>query len=509
MQGSREGRHSRADRVVADAGTGMTKRPFSREVTLVHCASAVHDVYVAGVLVSHCVRIRKGRQLHMEPNVLIQQSHCIRQRPQHRGGLPAAPCGLTLCVVLAALCLAGCGVIPGTAPLGSSSSCGTSSQAVHHMQPGEAGLYAAAVDGIYRFQARQGHLTLIWYAPYPALQGAISSPAVLTPVAVGDDEAFVAIQAAGGENIDIDALSTLDGSRLWRTTISGSEISNLFVSQQTVYLETDAPGGIVIRALNDQNGSQRWSQTFPVNEANTTSGYFPGLGDVASGVVYATNDNNLLALDATTGKLLWQQPTDTSQTFLPPAVMDGILYDNAYSVENGPSVVYAFDPANGRELWQTAEFGPTADSLNETIATEATGLVYYGSTDGSIYAVSARNGTPVWHASMTYVVNAPPAEANGVVYIGGAPGNGVNPNISRGEVLALDAATGKQLWSYSLPTVGYNGAYPLIVSSGVVYVVTGIGSIYSVNAATGSQIAQLRLGGECSVGANPALTVVG
>ena len=167
------------------------------------------------------------------------------------------------------------------------------------------------------------------------------------------------------------------------------------------------------------------------------------------------------------------------------------------------------DPTNGRELWQTRAFGPTADSLNEPIATEAKGLVYFGSTDGSIYAVSARDGTPVWSTSMKYVVNAPPAVANGVVYVGGAPGNGINPNNSRGEVLALDAATGTQLWSYSLPTVGYNGAYPLIVAGGVVYVVTGIGTIYSLNAATGSQIAQLRLGSQCSVGANPALTVVG
>jgi outer membrane protein assembly factor BamB len=121
------------------------------------------------------------------------------------------------------------------------------------------------------------------------------SGSVMTPVAVADDEAVVAIQAASGEHIYIDALSTIDGSRRWRTTIGGTEISNLFVSQQTVYLETDAVGGgIVIRALSDQNGSQRWSQTFPWGNVN--NGYFPGLGDVANGVVYAANDDELLAL---------------------------------------------------------------------------------------------------------------------------------------------------------------------------------------------------------------------
>jgi outer membrane protein assembly factor BamB len=147
-----------------------------------------------------------------------------------------------------------------------------------------------------------------------------------------------------------------------------------------VYLETDAPGGIVIRVLDDQNGSQRWSQTFPYGDENSNNGYFPGLGDVVSGVVYAANDNELLALDATTGRLLWQRQIDANETFLPPAVMDGVLYDNAYEGDTG---------------------------------------------------------------------------------------------------------------------------------SGVVYVDTGTGYIYSVNAATGSQISPLRLGGECDIGADPALTLVG
>jgi outer membrane protein assembly factor BamB len=270
-----------------------------------------------------------------------------------------------------------------------------------------------------------------------------------------------------------------------------------------VYLETDAPGGIVIRALSIHNGSQRWSRTF-----SSGDGYFPSLGDVANGVVYAADDNELLALDATTGRLLWQQPFDANQTFLPPVIMDGVLYDNAYGAENGPSAVYAINPANGRELWQTGEFGPTASTLNETIATEANGLVYYGSVDGSIYAVSARNGAPVWNTSMKYAVNAAPVVVNGVVYVGGAPENGVDPNTYPGEVLALDAATGKQLWSYVLPSVGYDGVYPLIAAGGVIYVETGTGYIYTVNSTTGSQVTQIQVGADCGTSTDPALTLI-
>jgi outer membrane protein assembly factor BamB len=93
--------------------------------------------------------------------------------------------------------------------------------------------------------------------------------------------------------------------------------------------------------------------------------------------------------------------------------------------------------------------------------------------------------------------------------LGACAGNGVNPNSNPGVVLALDAATGKHLWSYMLPSGGYDGVDSLIAADGVVYVETAIGYIYSVNAATGSQIAQLRLAGECNIGADPALTLVG
>jgi hypothetical protein len=151
----------------------------------------------------------------MEPNFLNLYSQYWRL---DRRGRLAVLRGLAVAAVVASLFLAGCGVLGVTLQNGSSSTCGSSTQAVSHVEPGEAGLYAAAVDGIYRFQVQQGHLTLIWHTPYPLLRGAISTSVVLTPVAVANDEAFVAIQAASGEDISIDALSTIDGSRRWRTT---------------------------------------------------------------------------------------------------------------------------------------------------------------------------------------------------------------------------------------------------------------------------------------------------
>ena len=325
---------------------------------------------------------------------------------------------------------------------------------------------------------------------------------------MADDEAFVAIQAASGEDIDIDALSTIDGSKRWRTTISGSEISNLFVSQQTVYLETDAPGGIVIRAFNDENGSQRWSQTFPSGDNN--NGYFPGLGDVANGVVYAANDNNTTG----TRRHHWQGPlaaADRWPPYFPPSSWMASCMTTPMSVENGPNVVYAFNPANGRELWQTGEFGPTADSLNETIATEANGLVYYR-LDGWLHLRGQRQG---WCAGVDHVDEVCGERSTSRAERSRVRGRCARkwrriPTSIMGRFSRSTRRLAKQLWSYLLPSVGYNGVVSADLSpTGWSTLRPVSGNIYSVNSATGSQIAQLQLGGELYLRAESPLTLVG
>ena len=99
----------------------------------------------------------------MERNALNPEVQFIRHWPNHQDGLSIPLQTLALVAAVATLCFAGCSAIPGMAPLGNSSTCGTSSQAASHVEPGYTGLYAAVGDGISRYQVQQSHLTLIWY----------------------------------------------------------------------------------------------------------------------------------------------------------------------------------------------------------------------------------------------------------------------------------------------------------------------------------------------------------
>jgi len=95
----------------------------------------------------------------------------------------------------------------------------------------------------------------------------------------------------------------------------------------------------------------------------------------------------------------------------------------------------------------------------------ANGVVYFGSYDGSVYALNATTGTKLWSFTIGHYVYSSPAVANGVVYVG-------DGNYS-GNLYALNASTGAVLWSYT-----FGGIASPVVVNGALYV----GSYYWVAA---------------------------
>ena len=68
----------------------------------------------------------------------------------------------------------------------------------------------------------------------------------------------------------------------------------------------------------------------------------------------------------------------------------------------------------------------------------ATGLVYFGSGDGHVYAVAADTGVLRWRFKTGNVVHASPALANGLLYVGSWDSY----------FYALDAKSGAQRWRF-------------------------------------------------------------
>jgi alcohol dehydrogenase (cytochrome c)/quinohemoprotein ethanol dehydrogenase len=160
---------------------------------------------------------------------------------------------------------------------------------------------------------------------------------------------------------------------------------------------------------------------------------------------------------ASVGKLslAWYLDLDTRRgQEATPLVVDGVMYTTT-----AWSKVVAVDAASGRKLWQfdpevpgDAAVKACCDVVNRGAAYHD-GRVYAASLDGRLFALDARTGKPVWSVmtvddSKPYTITGAPRVARGKVFIG----NGGAEFGVRGYVSAYDARSGELLWRfYTVP----------------------------------------------------------
>jgi outer membrane protein assembly factor BamB len=218
-------------------------------------------------------------------------------------------------------------------------------------------------------------------------------------------------------------------------------------------------------------------------------------------VFIGTNDNKVLAFDATTGEPLWRDAPETEQNFI-----DGILdffrrppcevgcFEAEHSIwgrmnyETGtlyvPSLdtnVYALDATTLEELWSSNVGGSVSDklvinddtvyassfdrnlyaldkddgSIRWTVEAEASiwgaptyedGVVYVVDIDGNVRAVTADDGEVLWSTSLEQYVVAAPVVVDGTVFIASGGDPEIDRNDRTGALIALDTETGKETW---------------------------------------------------------------
>lgn len=150
-------------------------------------------------------------------------------------------------------------------------------------------------------------------------------------------------------------------------------------------------------------------------------------------------------------KLAWHHDLGPGNPMSIPVVVDGVMY-----MSTGLSLVSALDAATGKLLWQyDSKAGEVAGEklrLNWGIRGIAywDGKVYTGTADGRLIALDAATGTRIWSVQTTspgdgrFITGAPRVFA-GKIIIGNG---GADNSNSRGYVTTYDAATGRQLWRF-------------------------------------------------------------
>jgi outer membrane protein assembly factor BamB len=200
--------------------------------------------------------------------------------------------------------------------------------------------------------------------------------------------------------------------------------------------------------------------TFTTGKAITSS---PA---VVAGTVYVgSQDNNLYAINATTGAQVWKFATGNSITSSSPAVVNGAVY-----VGSTDDYLYSINATSGVQNWKFK----TGAGIQSSPAV-VNGVVYLGSTDNSVYAVNASTGAQIWKFTTGNQVLSSPAVSQGIVYVGSYDNS----------VYAINASTGTQLWKYT--TGGKVFSSPMVLD-GWVFVGSDDANFYCLNARTGTLI---------------------
>lgn len=281
------------------------------------------------------------------------------------------------------------------------------------------------------------------------------------------------------------ALDAGTGAEAWRYDAGSAIPSTAAVGRGRVFFQ-DRAG--VVHALNARTGAEAWRfRTGPDMDlpwGNEGWDYFissPALAGDA--VLVGAGDGTLYALDAATGRVLWQYATE-GRIRSSPAVADGTVY-----VGSADGSLHAVALATGERVWRfdaegrslaSADFGFDRRTIMSSPAVDADG-VYVGSRDGHLYAVDRATGQERWRFDhdVSWVISSP-AIADGVVYTGSSDGLFVQ---------AVDAASGEELWR--TPTELNVFASPAVVN-GALYVGTFTGAILGLDPATGEEVWRYR-----------------
>jgi len=297
--------------------------------------------------------------------------------------------------------------------------------------------------------------------------------------AVAGDRVFVA-----SDDGFLYALDRATGRQLWRFDLKASDLHRRPPSADNSYFDflQSSPvvheGRVYVGSLS--------GALFAVDAATGRQVWTLGTLDAIRGnpvvhggsVYFGSWDDHLYAVDLKTVKPVWRVDTGGIVQSTPSIDQGRVV------IGNRAAKLIAYDAETGRQVWSH----DYADgSWVESSAIAAGGILYVGSSDAlKVSAVAADTGRELWQFKTGGWTWATPVLANGTLYIGALSGY---PYYFEGITLrhgfhAIDAATGREKWSFALPRVaGYvtgGVAAAPAVAGGIVYVGAIDGRIYAL-----------------------------
>ena len=183
--------------------------------------------------------------------------------------------------------------------------------------------------------------------------------------------------------------------------------------------------------------------------------------------------NIFYAIRGESGELKWKYEGENILQFgfgdrrNADAICDGkgLVYVVALAQgEIGRGILVALDERTGARKWEWVNknhiiYAPVIDGK---------GIIYFGSGDGTIFAVNSSDGAVVWEKKVAKTCSSPAIGDDGAIYIA---------SLDR-HIYAINSSDGGVLWK--VRTGDENHSSPLIDNAGILYVGSNDGRLYAI-----------------------------
>ena len=257
----------------------------------------------------------------------------------------------------------------------------------------------------------------------------------------------------GSSDGNLYALNAVTGQEIWKFTTGGPVASSPTIDNGILYFLS---GDSYLYAINATDGSLKWK--YQATE-NASPGSFASNPTVNSGIVYFTAYDNLWAVNASSGSLVWTSYNDDYSPDVSPTVVNGMVLDPAI---DGGGTIHSFNAQTGAALT------PYGGGMGHGNPAVFNGVVY-GADEGAVVAAWDLN-TYAGKFYVGYGVGTSPTVYDGVVYNGGTAG-----------LIAVDTGTGALLWQETT----FQTCSPA-AGGGSVFVCTNGSTLNAYNASTGT-----------------------
>jgi outer membrane protein assembly factor BamB len=247
----------------------------------------------------------------------------------------------------------------------------------------------------------------------------------------------------------------------------------IFVStsngQDESHVNVPSPRAPALIAVDKTTGKLVWEDQ-GVGE-NILHGQWssPAVGSIGGQmqVVVGQGDGYVRGFEIKTGKRLWEfdlNPKDSvwpktrNEVISTPVIIDNIVYiANGQDPEHGEGVghLYAIDATKRGDITESGRIWHYGD-IRRSISTGAlfNGILFYSDFSGFLHAVDAKSGKQVWKHDMFAAIWGSPMVIDGKVYLGDEDGDVTVLNADRTLKVVAENNMGSSVYSTPVPANG-------------------------------------------------------